>query len=765
MFLFEKLNLSSQSIKTIVYLLLPILILLIIFPTSLQPNQAFISGYHDTLNVMIPELFLMKNPLALWNNIWITGYSEVSSLNSDRFYPFSFPFLLSSQNIFIINFILLLHLYIAYLSFYKLGSLLVKNSDFLMLFSMGYMLSGVLLSRILAGHILFVYAMAWIPLLYYFFLKITFKSEISTFNIIAFAICETLIFFAGGTYYFFFCNAIISIFLLYYLIRQKITLSKIIALTVSCILFFLLSSIKLIPNISVVQYIQRGDIINPLGDGGTLENNFASFIFGTPIDTVFGSHETMALIGIIPVLFAIIAIIWGERDITVPSFYAIIFAFIWADGGKILVSGIHLLPLVSSFRNAGRIFGAIMPIVLFLAVYGVYIVQDKIRKDELFLVSEDQKKIILYGVALLAVIKILELPWAEIPSPEAVLAGILVFGFILLVYLNRVSLFNLQCFFALGLIIDLLIIVKNFSVMNLEVLFKVLIITLILIAVLVVFNRSELKNNQIKSHFFVVLLIIGVLLSILGNISVLSPSIPPLNQSPALKVIERIQESPAANSQIWVYEIGWPIQHMDFTYWFIKNNIHPIRAYFSYYPKNTLPEVYEIGGTRYYTADYIIDTAYLENGNQNLPEVTFKVDNISVYKPNYVLPNAFVIRNEQLIPAKIEKFSPDEVIIFGSFLKGDIAVLKTAFYPGWKINNRDTSNVGNMVGAQISSDTSSISFKFDPLDFKIGAIITGVGIIAIVILIIKRREFELYLKGINKPVTGKKPPKRRKSDK
>ena len=70
-----------------------------------------------------------------------------------------------------------------------------------------------------------------------------------------------------------------------------------------------------------------------------------------------------------------------------------------------------------------------------------------------------------------------------------------------------------------------------------------------------------------------------------------------------------------------------------------------------------------------------------------------------------------------------------------------------------------------MVGAQLSSDTSSVSFKFDPLDMKIGAIFTGIGIIALLVLIIKRREFETYLNGNNKSVIGKKSPKGRKSDK
>ncbi|MEI7649514.1 MAG: hypothetical protein WCJ47_07405, partial [Methanomicrobiales archaeon] len=108
---------------------------------------------------------------------------------------------------------------------------------------------------------------------------------------------------------------------------------------------------------------------------------------------------------------------------------------------------------------------------------------------------------------------------------------------------------------------------------------------------------------------------------------------------------------------------------------------------------------------------------------------------------------------------------PDEVILSGPFLQGDVAVLKAAFYPGWKINNRDASNVGNMIGAQLSSDTSTVTFKFDPLDVKIGAIFSGIGILVVIALYIKRREVEKYLNELdkkmvpgrfNKKITGKK---------
>lgn len=760
---FKKWDCGPQPVRTAAYLLLPLLFLLIVFPVGDLSNQTFISEYHDTMALMIPDLYMAQNPLALWNNQWLTGYSEISSLNTDRFYPFSFPLVLATHNIFIINLILLINLYIAFLAFYKLGSYLANNQELLLLFSTAYMLSGVLLSRVLIGHISFVYAMAWIPLMYYFFLKIIHRSEISVWNITAFALCETILLFTGGLYYMFFSNAIIFIFFIYFFIRKTISRATWGALICSLGLFLTISAVKLIPNFLGMAYIQRIDLINPLGDGGLLENNLASFVFGTPIDTIFGPYETMALIGIIPVLFAIIALIWGDRDITVPSFFAIVFALIWADGGRTLVSFIHLLPLVSSFRNAGRIFGAIMPIVLLLSLYGVFIVQEHLRKGDFFSISEDQKKTILFGVGILAAIKVLELPWIAIPSLEAALAVILVLGFILMVYLDRASVLNLQCYFSIALLINILVLVKNFTLLNGDVLFKGLVISVLLVAALLAFNRNELDKSRIKGHFFIALLIIGIMVSVIGNISVLKPSDPPLDQSPALKVIEKMQESPSANPQIWVYETGWPIQHMDFTYWFVKNGIHPMRAFYSYVPLNVPPLVLQLNGIDYFTADYLVDTAYLENGDLNLPNVTFKVDNMSVYRPDHVLSNVFIVRKDTLVPVTYEKFTPDEITVSGQFEQGDIAILKTAFYPGWRVNNNDAVKTNNMPGSLIQADTQKITFRYDPSDAKIGGFLTVIGILVIIAFSVKRKEIEKYLKRLEAEQPVKKALKRGKS--
>jgi hypothetical protein len=239
-------------------------------------------------------------------------------------------------------------------------------------------------------------------------------------------------------------------------------------------------------------------------------------------------------------------------------------------------------------------------------------------------------------------------------------------------------------------------------------------------------------------------------------------SSPDLEKSLAPKIIEEISKLPSDHAQIWVFETGWPIKHMEFTYWDVISGIHPMTLYTAYFLKTTPQLSYVIGNTTYFSADYIIDTQYLENGNQNLPEYTFKVGNISVYKPEHVLPNVFFVRDNQVHPLTIEKFSPDEVIASGELLQGDVVILKGAYYPGWKANGADAEPVGNMIGIQLLSGTKQIRFKFDPLDYKIGALLSGFGILLVIALIIKRKEIDAYISKIPELVVNNKNKKKRK---
>ena len=761
----ECLTKCNISKKERVYLILPLILLLIVFPTVIKADKVFITDYSDTLLVINEELSVINNPLSLWNNQWITGLPEYAAPLSDRYYPLFYPIFILTQDIFIINLVLLIHLYIAYLFFFKLSGLMTKNSELRMISALFYIFSGVLLSRVFAGHGLLVFALAWIPLLYYGFFKIVWDEELSVKNIVILAISLTLIFFTGALYYLFYSCLILAVFFAYYFLKKKLSKAAIIAVFSAFTIGALIFSIKSIPVIIVSNALGRIDVINPLGDGGSLENNLASIIFGTGIDQVFGFYESIVLIGIIPVLLVILALIFGREDRTVPAFFAIVVAFIWADGGNTLLSFIHLLPGLTNFRVAGRVLGALLPILLLLAIYGFDLLNTRMKSGEPLIPNPRQKRNIAFGTGILILVKILELPFQSNISLEAGLSVVFIAVFVGLLYFNRATMRNLLIFLTASCLIDAYIIIRNASGLSQETGIKVLLILALIIAVIAFFNRERLHIPFGKTNYICIFLIAGLGIALIGNVSYLRISDPKLDESPALAIIEKIKEYPSTISQIWVYETGWPVKHLDFTYWMIKNHIHPIRAYYGYYLKTTPPLALKIGNTDYFTADYIIDSAYLENGNQNLPDVTFKVNNISVYKPDHVLPNAFVVRNEELISAKIEKFTPDEVTISGQFLQGDVAVLKASFYPGWKINNRDASNVGNMIGAQLSSETPSVTFKFDPLDVKVGAIFTGIGIITLLVLIIKRREFETYLKGINKSVISKKSNKRRKPDK
>ena len=81
---------SGLSKKEMVYLVLPLLFLIILFPTVLQQDHVLISEYHDTLLAINSDFSVIDNPLALWNNRWLTGLPQYADPLSNLYYPFFF---------------------------------------------------------------------------------------------------------------------------------------------------------------------------------------------------------------------------------------------------------------------------------------------------------------------------------------------------------------------------------------------------------------------------------------------------------------------------------------------------------------------------------------------------------------------------------------------------------------------------------------------------------------------------------------------------
>jgi len=735
----------------LIHYLIPLLLIMVLYGSFMPMDQGFIGEWHDITTNSEYYKLVGENYFTTWNNLAAGGFPLIASPHSDKYYPLSVPFYLIFKNLEIVNFILLFHLLISYFSFYKFGTLITKNNNALMIFSLIFTFSGALIGRMYAGHHLLFYGLVWIPLLYYFFFKITLFEEANVKNMMGLAVIPALIYLTGNIYHFVFMYMILGIFFLYYAVTGRISKKTLTYIILALVLMMLLISVKSIPDINVSGSILRQDTINPLEAGGSIERDLTGFISGKGIETRWGAYEGEAMIGIIPVLLAILALIYGRREIVIPAFLAITFSVVWAAGGNTFFSFIHLLPIISSFRNPGRIFGALLPIVLFLSLYGAILLSE-MRHKKNFSISPEQKTHIFYGLGILGVVKLFELPFIQIPSLDVIISVLVVVAFIALLLLQKGSMRNISIFMLVGLALSCfqLWAVSSFQgLIQPDMLLKFLIVNLCLLGLWAWVWKAKGKQKVILPG----LLILSISLLFVGNMSTgyITLFTPQFNQSPAQAVTERLIQASPEIPQIWVYETGIPIAHQDFTHWDIARGIQPMTLYAAYFLK-TMPQLtYNIGGLTYFSADYVVDTLYLENGQQNLPQTTFKVENISIYKPDLVLPNAFILRNEKVLPLVVEEFKSGDVTVRGDFLPGDAVVLKSAYYPGWKANEVEARNLGNMVGTQITQQPDNkMRFTFDPPDYKVGAILSLVGVALLLSVIIKRREIETYLAGKNR---------------
>jgi hypothetical protein len=728
--------------KFYLYYLVPVLFIIITFSWLFLQKNVFIASPQDIFQQTMPYEFRVEHPFALWNNAWLGGFPEYASPMSDTYYPFSFPFYFLTRNIYILNFVILAHLFIAYVAFHKFGSLVTENKEYLLFFSLVYMFSGAILSRLVHPFILF--ALAWVPFVLYYFLKLTLRAETNTRNILLFSIFMSILFLTGMIYQVIFCFFILLIFIFYYLVAKKLKIRQIVSVGVGIALFLLLVAIKLIPSIFVSGLIIRVDPINPMAGGGFLESILASFIFGTSISEVYSIWESLSLVGIVIIFLAIIGLLYAPRDLAIPGFFSILFAFLWADGGNTLFSFIHLLPVLDTLRCPGRILGAITPVILLFAIIGCTTLRDVIQRGERLVLNEEKKKMLLFGVILLVVLKITEIPYQNAPSYESIISVILVAIFILLLYFNKNSKKQIFAFFGTSIFIELLILTFNYNLITLEILIKILLMAIILIVFIAIVHK--LPYFSVKENIVSVLLVISLFLAVMASFAFLAPGPSQLENSKSIDVINAIDAISPGAIQPWVLDTGWTYMHIDFTYWYLRSGLHPINAYYAYYLKDQPGYVYKLGNITYFTVDWIVDTKYLENGQQNMGQITLKVDNISIYRPENVLPNAFVIRGDRLITGNEVISSPDIVMLTGSYQEGDIAVLKSTYYPGWKVNGQNAESIGNMVGIRLTKDVSAIRFSFEPLDFYLGLILTIIGISVLILLIMFRKNIDANLK-------------------
>jgi len=720
---------------------IPLFLCLAIVTPVLFLKGYFIGDYHDILNNTLDYFYLQLNLLGKWNNLWPGGFPEVANPLSSRFYPFCFPFYYLSNSIYILNFVVILHILIAFFSFRKLATLICSSEFLLTVSALFYAFSGILLTRIAAGQLVILFALAWTPLMYYFLLKMLQYREYSVKNIFFLVFILVFQYFSGGFYIFVFNFIVLLIFFGYYLLTGENKKNIFTAFLLVAIFVVSISAIKMIPELSINDFIVRIDPIDPLAGGGFLENTFGSFSFGIPIESTFGMHESAVFLGLVPLAFAIIAFVYGDKRLVFPSFIAVIFAFIWADGGNTLLSFIHFFPMLDNFRCPGRILGTIGPLVIFLALYGLVILLDRLKKKDAFAVGPQEKKRIIIGTGILVLVKVLEIPYQNGISGWGLLAIAMILILLLVLFINKLSERGFIAFLVGSLIINGVSVALS-GFVNPYLGFQAGIALVLLLIASWSYYRADTRAS---SRIFTSLFVIALLVCIGGNLGYLVYSNPGLDSGPARDIAQELGIPSVEYPQIYILDTGWAWMHMDFTYAYLVRNIQPLNGYYPYFLKNNLAPSYTLQGVAYTTANYIVDMAYLERGTPAFEEISGTIDDIPVYTPPDVLPNVFVVRNDRFVPVAIEKYSPDEVIITGDLHSGDVIALKTAFYPGWVIDGIPAQPTGNLVSGRLVADSGRVTIRFDPLDFKIGIFLSMMGLLALALLVFYRKKTEPLL--------------------
>jgi len=105
---------------------------------------------------------------------------------------------------------------------------------------------------------------------------------------------------------------------------------------------------------------------------------------------------------------------------------------------------------------------------------------------------------------------------------------------------------------------------------------------------------------------------------------------------------------------------------------------------------------------------------------------------IYVYRMNNSLPNAFILRDDEVIPIEITHYSPNRIEVRAENVQaGDRIVFKGSYYPGWKAGTKDSDlkeavPYQRMIGyeAKEGGANKTYVFEFSPDDFVTGGTIT-----------------------------------------
>lgn len=372
----------------------------------LNPDLMFYPS-QDIVSIFSQEKELFQDTVStyktfpFWNPYIFSGTPFLGNLTSAMFYPINLLFLLFPvDSVFGLVFILDTILIGLFTYLFAQSIKLDKFSSFISAITI--MFSGPMMSLIFPGHLINFDTFIWFPLILIIYEKALEKKKIIYAVIAAFPIALTLL--AGASQIAAFSLLSASIYYFLRTIAATPHINKfsyfrkaIIIFIISIILGFLLAAVQIFPTNEFSKLSARysGLSYDFASDFSLHPKQIISFVFpyffGNPANgTYWGKGNFWSLngyVGILPLIFALIAVIFKSKHLTITFLVLGLFALLFSFGKYAFVFPFFYkhVPLFDSFRAPSRFLYVYAFSLAMLAGIGTNLLIQKISSFKKYL--------------------------------------------------------------------------------------------------------------------------------------------------------------------------------------------------------------------------------------------------------------------------------------------------------------------------------------------------------------------------------------------
>lgn len=757
-------ELRNKYKQDILFVSLLLLLTTIFFwKVILHPDQIIYSKYSDTIAQVYPfyhfvDATLKTGNLPLWNPYTFCGNPSMSIPYNTMFYPLNILLFIIPTYLGI-GYIYLLHIFLGGFFMYIFMRYIKLDEVSSFLSSIIFMFSGFFVMFIGAGHYAKISTAIWIPLIFLLF-EVALNKR-SLFYGLLIGVPIGIQFLAGHiqiSFYILFALALYLLFRSFLIIKQernyKVAIKFFLIFIVALLTGFALSATKLIPLLEFSKYTGRA---------GGVSYDFATS-YSLPLESLitfvlpkffFFSNWPLLYIGFLPLILMLIAICFRRNNKHVLFFTGLAFlSLLFALGRNTPFYWLlwKFVPGVSMFRCPSMIIFLFTFSASILSGFGFSYLKENITLPEREKIWKITKILAVLILLLVCVIIIAHIGRNQIIQFAQ---NIITQKYYALDYLPS---FPLDYFLQKVPLIYLTIV-------------KDLLALLALSVGSVVILALRIKR-RIPIKYFNIIVILFILSNLwfyhVGFIDTKSPEeiygeqdyiVFLKSNSEGYRVYDLDGDKIIDNFQM-IYGLhtigGYEAAKVKLSYYSdifdcinISNEKHPIL--------NLL------------NVKYILTSKQLNISGFKL---VFNKNNTYIYENEHVLPKAFVIHEVNLPSSKEEimkldlsdiidneevkilKDLPNEKILNTNLSNPGFLVLSETWYPEWKayINGKPITvykAYHTLMSVHLDEGEYMVRFVYEPLSLRIGAWITFLTAIFLVIMVIKRREWEKKINGQN----------------